>query len=134
MITAEDWLQPLTPVQNTAKLRPRQQKPPPKKTSSIKDAKSRAITKVSVKTKKSKGKRRSGYIPSKRHIKIQSDWQPVDAGQYFEFRLGHDVQATKRLCFNAIQHNRERDEVIRTRDCVKVCSSEGLSPSLRDGF
>ncbi|KAI6186718.1 Bromo adjacent-like proteiny domain-containing 1 protein [Aphelenchoides besseyi] len=105
---------PLTPVQNT-KLRPRpsrQQTEPKKSTKS-----------------KPRNHRRSGGRKKERRVRsvpIKSNWQPVDEGQIHDVRLAHETQYQRRRCYAEIRHQRERDEVIRVRDCVRVRSSEGL--------
>jgi len=48
----------------------------------------------------------------------------MDEGVLTSFRINGVMQSHR--CYNAINHYRERDEVVRVRDCVKVCSSEGL--------
>ncbi|KAI6213677.1 Bromo adjacent-like proteiny domain-containing 1 protein [Aphelenchoides besseyi] len=105
---------PLTPVHNT-KLRPRpsQQSTKPKKSTK---AKSRT-------PRRSGGRKKQKRV---RSVSIKSNWQPVDEGQIHDVRLAHETQYQRRRCYAEIRHQRERDEVIRVRDCVRVRSSEGL--------
>ncbi|KAH7660490.1 bromo adjacent (BAH) domain-containing protein [Aphelenchoides avenae] len=66
-------------------------------------------------------KRRNSLRPTK----FRSNWTPADQGTYQPVILALDAPPVQKLCYEAIRHNRE-NVVIHVRDCVKVCSSEGL--------
>ncbi|CAD5231839.1 unnamed protein product [Bursaphelenchus xylophilus] len=75
----------------------------------------------------SKKKGRATQIRKRRQIpSFSSNWRPLDEGYLCDLRLPTELQSKKRICYTAIRHMKERDEVIRIRDCVRVCSSEGL--------
>ncbi|KAI6225465.1 Bromo adjacent-like proteiny domain-containing 1 protein [Aphelenchoides fujianensis] len=61
-----------------------------------------------------------------RSVSIKSNWRPVDEGKLQDVRFAGESQFQRRRCYDAIRHQREYDEVIRARDCVRVRSSEGL--------
>lgn len=122
MAKFEELSAPLTPVQNT-KLRPRQQSSSSTKKTTEKKGKKRGRAAKFSNRKQKKSRYNSTHY--RKQIVINSDWQPVDAGQIVDVRLGHETQSQKRRCYNAIRHSRELDEIIRIRDCVKVRSSEG---------
>lgn len=60
------------------------------------------------------------------HLKFVSNWRPVGDGIVKPIRFINDSLPVKRRCFSAIRHWAEQDEVIRVRDCVKICSAEGF--------
>uniref|UniRef100_A0A915D3M5 BAH domain-containing protein n=1 Tax=Ditylenchus dipsaci TaxID=166011 RepID=A0A915D3M5_9BILA len=62
----------------------------------------------------------------KKGLKIVSNWRPVGSGFYQAIRIANDSSAVHRHCFHSIRHWAEKEEIIRVRDCVKICSSEGL--------
>ncbi|CAD5224610.1 unnamed protein product [Bursaphelenchus okinawaensis] len=97
-------VQPLTSVHNIAEnVMKRRQKP------------------TIVKKKKATQVKRRGKA-----TQFNSNWRSVDEGVYKELRLPTELQYKKRICYNAIRHSKEQDEIIRIKDCVRVCSSEGL--------
>ena len=80
-------------------------------------------TTTTIKSLHGRGRRRARNI-------IRSVWRPEPDGDGVEpheeeIRLSHELAPQRRRCFNAIRHTRERDEVIRVRDCVRVRSAEG---------
>jgi hypothetical protein len=68
--------------------------------------------------------------PSKKKRKalhiVNCNWRPIGSGSTQAIRIANDSSPVQRQCFHSIRHWAEKDEVIRVRDCVKICSAEGL--------
>ncbi|KAI1719436.1 bromo adjacent homology domain-containing 1 protein [Ditylenchus destructor] len=84
---------------------------------------SKNSSKVSAKHSPAKGK--SLPSPKKGFRLINCNWRPVGGGFRRSIRLGNDSLPTERTCFHAIRHWADKEEIIRERDCVKICSAEG---------
>lgn len=62
----------------------------------------------------------------KTSLNLISNWCPIGEGFYQDIQCANGAAPVRRLCFSEIHHSSEQYEIIRVRDCVKICSSESL--------